>query len=74
MSVSAGDKNLQLAGLFPATDRDQWKALVAQALGDRDFEKTLVTQTYEGLDLQPIYSQDDGRDAGAATRNAAAFE
>lgn len=73
MSASPDNGKLDLASLFPATNRDQWQALVATALADRDFEKALVTQTYEGLDLQPIYSQDDAVNAGAATRNAHAL-
>ena len=68
-SSVAGD--LALGAAFLPADRAAWRALVARALGDRDFDATLVTRTYEGLDLQPLYDRADARVAGAATRNDA---
>ncbi len=44
---------------FPPADYDQWRALVEADLKGAPFEKKLVTHTYEGIDLQPLYSQKD---------------
>lgn len=46
-----------LADNFPAADREAWLALVDKTLKGADFEKRLVTTTYDGLKLQPIYAQ-----------------
>ena len=71
MSESSAAEDLALGAAFPPADRAAWRALVARALGERDFDAALVTQTYEGLDLQPLYDRADARVAGAATRNDA---
>ena len=71
MSDSSVAGNLALGAAFAPAERAAWQALVAQALGDRDFDATLVTRTYEGLDLQPLYDRAGARVAGAATRNDA---
>ena len=71
MSDSSVAGNLALGAAFAPAERAAWQALVARALGDRDFDATLVTRTYEGLDLQPLYDRADARVAGAATRNDA---
>ena len=42
----------------PAT-YEQWRALVEADLNGVPFEKKLVTRTYEGIELQPIYTLDD---------------
>ena len=44
---------------FPPIEYDSWRELVDQALGGAPFEKKLVSRTYDGLNIQPIYS---GRD------------
>ncbi len=49
-----------LADNFPAADREAWLALVDKTLKGADFEKRLVTTTYDGLKLQPIYEQSTG--------------
>lgn len=49
--------DLPLADNFPAADREAWLALVDKTLKGADFEKRLVTTTYDGLKLQPIYEQ-----------------
>ena len=71
MSDSCVAGNLALGAAFAPAERAAWQALVARALGDRDFDATLVTRTYEGLDLQPLYDRAGARVAGAATRNDA---
>jgi len=43
---------------FPEHTLEQWKEAAVQLLKGRPFDKTLITQTYEGFDLQPIYMQE----------------
>ncbi len=50
-----------LAAEFPQATRDQWLALVNGALKGASFEKRLVSKTYDGLSIEPLY----GRDAAA---------
>lgn len=49
---------------FPPVGYDQWRSLVEESLQGVPFEKKLVTQTYEGIDLQPLYSRCDATGAG----------
>ncbi|MCB9921651.1 MAG: methylmalonyl-CoA mutase small subunit [Planctomycetaceae bacterium] len=44
---------------FPPVDYEQWRALVDESLQGVPFEKKLVTHTYEGIDVQPIYGRGD---------------
>ncbi len=44
---------------FPSHTYEEWKAAAVQLLKGRPFEKTLVTPTYEGFDLQPVYMLED---------------
>lgn len=56
---------LDLAGDFPAADEAQWLGLVEKVLGGRDFKRTLVTETLDGLPIDPLYRQTDpGRRVG----------
>ena len=48
-------ETLKLAAEFPAADKDAWMAQVDKVLKGADFEKTLVTRTYDGLSIQPLY-------------------
>ena len=41
---------------FAAVSHDEWRARVEAELGGKDFERTLVTHTLEGLSIQPLYS------------------
>ena len=43
---------------FPSQTYDEWKEAAVQLLKGRPFEKTLITPTYEGFDLQPIYMRE----------------
>lgn len=45
---------------FPAVNYEQWRELAEIALKGASFDKKLVTHTYEGLDLQPIYTRMEG--------------
>jgi len=44
---------------FPPVTYEQWRQTVERDLAGVPFEKKLVTQTYEGIELQPIYTADD---------------
>lgn len=44
---------------FPPVSYDEWRAVVEADLQGAPFEKKLVTHTYEGVDLQPIYTRAD---------------
>jgi methylmalonyl-CoA mutase len=52
------DQNTRLLGEFPSQTYEEWKEAAVQLLKGRPFEKTLVTPTYEGFDLQPIYMRE----------------
>ncbi|MDO6459865.1 methylmalonyl-CoA mutase family protein [Granulosicoccaceae sp. 1_MG-2023] len=55
---------LKLAAEFPAADHEAWMALVEKVLKGADFSRTLVTQTYDGLAIQPLYT-DNGSNRAA---------
>src|SRR2546421_4621371 len=42
---------------FPAATREQWLKLVDGVLKGAPFEKRLVSKTYDGLTIQPLYSR-----------------
>lgn len=50
---------LPLASDFPAVDEDRWKLLLEKALKGADFASTLVTETYDGLPIKPLYARSD---------------
>ena len=52
---------LPLAGDFPPATREQWLDLVARLLKGAPFDRKLVSKTYDGLTIQPLY---DGRAQG----------
>jgi methylmalonyl-CoA mutase len=47
---------------FPPNTYQQWKAAAEALLKGAPFEKKLITRTYEGIDLQPIYNHDDAKE------------
>jgi methylmalonyl-CoA mutase len=47
--------------VFPPTSYDEWRAIVEADLNGAPFEKKLVTRTYEGIDIQPLYVRKDFR-------------
>ena len=56
---------LSLADEFPAVDEAAWMTLVEKALRGADFERTLVSRTYDDLKLDPLYTgNDDARQSG----------
>jgi methylmalonyl-CoA mutase len=46
---------LPLAAEFSATSQAEWRKLVEAALKGASFEKRLVSQTYDGLRVEPLY-------------------
>jgi methylmalonyl-CoA mutase len=44
---------------FPAAGYDAWRALAEADLQGAPFEQKLVTHTYEGIDIQPVYTRRD---------------
>src|SRR5574338_913472 len=44
-----------LAAEFPPTTQDDWRRLVEAALKGASFEKRLASQTYDGLQIEPLY-------------------
>ena len=44
---------------FPPVSYEMWRALVEQELKGVPFDTKLVTRLYEGIDLQPIYTEAD---------------
>lgn len=50
---------IDVHGDFPGIDRTIWRQLVEKDLRGAPFEKKLVTHTYEGIQIQPLYSDED---------------
>lgn len=48
--------NLTLAGEFATPTREQWMALVDGVLKGASFDQKLVTHTYDGVSIQPLYT------------------
>jgi methylmalonyl-CoA mutase len=44
---------------FPPADYAEWRKLAEADLEGASFEQKLVTHTYEGIDLQPVYTRRD---------------
>lgn len=44
---------------FPPTPLAEWRKAIDKVLKGAAFEKRLVTKTYENIDLQPMYRQED---------------
>jgi methylmalonyl-CoA mutase len=55
------DQELSFAAEFPAASREAWLELVSGVLKGAPFERRLVSKTYDGLAIEPLY----GRDATA---------
>lgn len=52
-------KELNLKKDFEPPSYEQWREVVEKDLKGVPFEKKLITKTYEGIDLQPIYTKKD---------------
>jgi methylmalonyl-CoA mutase len=53
-------ESLTLAAEFPPTTNAEWRKLVDAALKGASFEKRLVSQTYDGLRVEPLYPRAAG--------------
>ena len=51
---------LPLATEFPPATQAEWRKLVDAALKGASFDKKLVTQTYDGLRVEPLYPRAAG--------------
>ncbi len=52
--------DLPLAAEFPPTGEAEWRKLVEAALKGAAFEKRLVSRTYDGLRIEPLYARAAG--------------
>lgn len=50
---------LPSAKVFPPASLQDWRRLVDQDLAGAPFERKLITHTYEGLDIKPLYTRAD---------------
>jgi len=57
---------LILGAEFPTADRADWLELVDKVLKGAPFDRRLVTTTYEGLQVQPLYTRADAPGSDAA--------
>ncbi|MCA9184043.1 MAG: methylmalonyl-CoA mutase family protein [Pirellulaceae bacterium] len=48
-----------IADTFESAKPESWRKLVEEDLKGASFEQRLVTHTYEGIDLQPVYCRQD---------------
>src|SRR6516164_236166 len=53
------DPEFTLGDDFPPVGYDEWRALAEADLQGASFEQKLVTHTYEGIDIQPVYTRRD---------------
>ncbi len=59
---SAKPKALDIKAEFPPNQWEDWLKAVEETLKGVPFEKAMITKTYEGIDLQPIYRKEDIQD------------
>ncbi|MAY75094.1 MAG: methylmalonyl-CoA mutase [Phycisphaerae bacterium] len=59
-----------LTDAFEPVSYEQWRAQVEQELAGAPFEKKLVARLYEGLELQPVYTDADWPHANATSGHA----
>ncbi|MDV7341559.1 methylmalonyl-CoA mutase family protein [Terasakiella sp. A23] len=53
------DERLALAAEFPTTSVEAWKDSLEKVLKGAPFEKKMVVKTYDGIDIQPLYTKAD---------------
>jgi len=71
--MTQASQDLTLAAEFPATDEATWRKLVEAALKGASFENRLVSQTYDGLRVVPLYAR-AANTAVVAGRKAAPWQ
>jgi methylmalonyl-CoA mutase len=67
------DTELPLAAEFPPTSQMDWRKLVEAALKGASFEKRLISQTYDGLRIEPLYRRAAGAKPVAGRAPGAAW-
>lgn len=60
--TKSGYEDENLFGDFTPPTYEEWRAAAEETLKGAPFEKRLITRTYEGIALQPIYRQEDVAD------------
>jgi methylmalonyl-CoA mutase len=63
----SGESVLTLAADFPQAAHDKWLKLVEKVLNGAPYDKKLVSRTYDGIALQPLYTQADWKADGDAS-------
>ena len=58
-SVKTSDKDTSLKSDFSYPGYEEWKEAAISSLKGKDFTKSLLTHTYEGITLDPIYTEKD---------------
>lgn len=53
------EKELELLKTFPVVSKEAWKQQAIADLKGADFDRKLVWRTYEGIPVQPFYTQED---------------
>jgi methylmalonyl-CoA mutase len=66
-------EDLPLAAEFPPTSAAEWRKLVEAALKGAAFDKRLVSQTYDGLRVEPLYARAAGAKPVAGRTPGAAW-
>jgi len=59
MAHQTEQKNNRLFDEFPKPTYEQWREQIEKSLKGASFEEKLITKTYEGISLQPLYRQED---------------
>ena len=70
----AQDIDLTLAADFPRPRREEWLKLVNGVLKGAPFEKRLVSKTYDGLTIEPLYAPEAGSRPLAARPGGAPWQ
>ncbi len=59
VQVDSLDKEFNIAADFPLPDTNAWRKLAEESLKGGSYEKRLLTQTLEGIQLEPIYTAEN---------------
>ncbi len=69
------DGAISLTAGFQPADEAAWRALVDKTLAGADFQKRLVSKTYDGIAIQPLYTAANaGKPLAEALRGRAAHD
>ena len=67
------DTLIPLAQDFDAPSRADWLAIVEKTLKGASFDKKLVSRTYDGVEIQPLYTAGDAAASPARAASTAAL-